>query len=222
MDQRPISGHWRPWGHFEVQLSSGSVTISRYKIEFWIDGQPIAATQLARNPAPLVSDIVANYVLALTAPGQKLVLAPSSDTVNADGTLTANDQRPTQQSLYLEYVVPGKDLEHAWVTWRGRNRASMGELLLSLTEADTREVIRRHFGAPGFVAFVIDSEAQVSIRELALRVNSAFVIGTPTYYLEGLTPGGLVIEEADDGCALSVCTGDVTEEDLLARLTALQ
>ena len=201
-----------------MRLSSGVVTLARYKIEFWIDGRPLAATDFARNPATLVSDTVAEHLLALAPPGQRLILAPSSDEVKADGTSVTSDQLTTQQSLYLEYVLPGKDLDHAWLTWRGDNEASVGDLLLSLREGDAREVVRRHFGAPGFVSFIL-GPAQLAWlkRELA----AAFTVGTPTYYLEGLTPGGLVVQESDDGCALSIYTADVSEEELLARLRLL-
>ena len=204
-----------------MRLSSGVVTLARYKIEFWIDGRPLAATDFARNPASLVSDTVAEHLLALAPPGQRLILAPSSDEVKADGTSVTSDQLTTQQSLYLEYVLPGKDLDHAWLTWRGDNEASVGDLLLSLREGDAREVLRRHFGAPGFVSFILGPASHVSLRDLAARINSAFTVGTPTYYLEGLTPGGLVVQESDDGCALSIYTADVSEEELLARLRLL-
>ena len=64
-----------------MRLSSGVVTLARYKIEFWIDGRPLAATDFARNPATLVSDTVAEHLLALAPHGQRLILAPSSDEV---------------------------------------------------------------------------------------------------------------------------------------------
>jgi len=216
-----ISSHWHRWGPVSVLLSSGLVTLSRFKIEFWIDGRPLAATESARNPASLVSEAVADHLLALAAPEQSLILAPSSDEVNTGTAAGANAQLTAQQSLYVEYVLPGRDLDHAWVTW-SVNRSSAGELLLRLTDGDAREVVRRYFGSPGFVCFVLNSSTAISLRDLAVRINSAFVVGTPTYYLEGLTPGGLVVEEADDGCALSIYTADITEEELLSRLPGLQ
>jgi len=216
-----VTSHWHRWGPVRVVLSSGVVTLSRFKIEFWIDGRPLASTESARNPAPLVSESVADHLLALAAPDKRLILAPSSDEVSTARALSANAHLTSQQSLYLDYVLPNRDLDHAWVTWRV-GQSSGGELLLRLTDGDAREVVRRYFGSAGFVGFVLNSSAAISLRDLAVRINSAFVVGTPTYYLEGLTPGGLVVEEADDGCALSIYTADITEEELRSRLPGLQ